>query len=98
MTPAPPAVLTEELDGALVALALGTEVPLRLPSAWWWDVVAEGVTVTPVEHLADPGYREWLVTATEPGEASITAYGVPDGDADGDRGEQTVELSFTVTG
>lgn len=95
--PAVPAVLTEEHDGGRFALPVGAEVPLQLSSRWSWEVEAEGVALTPVDHLTDPGYQEWLLTATAPGEATVTAYGSPGCGDQGDCPERTVVLRLTVT-
>ncbi len=92
-----PAVLTEEHDGGRFALPVGAEVPLQLSSRWSWEVEAEGVALTPVDHLTDPGYQEWLLTATAPGEATVTAYGSPGCGDQGDCPERTVVLRLTVT-
>lgn len=73
-------VLTQDDDGRLVELAVDQEVPLRLDPAWTWDppvADAVAVTLTPVDHLVDPGYVEWLVVGAEPGSATVTVSGEP---------------------
>jgi hypothetical protein len=72
--------VTQADDGRLISLTVGGEVPLRLDSSWAWDqpaVDGDIVALTPVDYFADPGYMEWIVTALSPGEAAVTASGVP---------------------
>ncbi|MGH9252906.1 MAG: hypothetical protein ACRD0W_25860, partial [Acidimicrobiales bacterium] len=77
--PAPP-VLTQADDSRLISLTDGAEVPLRLDSSWAWDQLAidgDAVALTQVDYFADPGFMEWIVTALRPGDAVVTATGVP---------------------
>jgi hypothetical protein len=82
---APPAPdeLTEAQDGRVVSMAVGQEIPLRLSSSWEWqepEVDPQGeavVSLSPVDHLSDPGFREWLVTAAAPGTAELVSRGEP---------------------
>ncbi|HXV57217.1 MAG TPA: protease inhibitor I42 family protein [Gaiellaceae bacterium] len=93
----PPAAITEADSGETVALPLGGETNLRLTSEYVWEepvVAGDAVTLTRVDYVQDPGFREWVVTAAAPGEATITAQGEPacvgqDGCAD-------APLDFTV--
>lgn len=91
-------VLTEDDNGTQVELAAGTELSLQLSSRWSWEAEAEGLTLTPVDHLTDPGYQEWLLTAEDEGEATVTARGVPNCGDEAGCPERTVTLRVTVTG
>jgi hypothetical protein len=73
--PAAPDVLTQRHAGRTFTLRLGREVALRLPPATERTPRASSraVSLAPVEYFADPGYREWLVTAERPGRTTLTA-------------------------
>jgi predicted secreted protein len=80
--PAPPRqspqVLTEADSGAAVALPTGGETSLRLSSDWVWSepvVDGDAVSLAVVNYIQDPGFSEWVVTAVEPGEATIASSG-----------------------
>ena len=80
--PAPPRqspqVLTEADSGATVALPTGGETSLRLSSDWVWSepvVDGDAVSLAVVNYIQDPGFSEWVVTAVEPGEATIASSG-----------------------
>jgi predicted secreted protein len=104
--PAPrqsPQVLTEADSDATIALPTGGETSLRLSSDWVWSepvVDGDAVQLAVVNYIQDPGFSEWVVTAVEPGEATISSSGTAacagqDGCAVGSRDFQvriTVEL------
>lgn len=80
--PAPPRqspqVLTQADSGAAVALPIGGETSLRLSSDWVWSepvVDGDAVSLAVVNYIQDPGFSEWVVTAVEPGEATIASSG-----------------------
>jgi predicted secreted protein len=94
------AVLTEADDASHVELPVGTELPIRLSSEWAWEQpVLEGAVgeVSPVDHFADPGYQEWLLTTTSAGEATVTAVGAPNCADEAECPERTVTIHVTVT-
>jgi hypothetical protein len=75
-----PAVLTQQADGQRFSLAPGQDVALQLDSAWSWSVPelsGDTVVLSPVDHLVDPGYVEWVVTGQTAGTAEIIASGEP---------------------
>lgn len=75
-----PAVLTEADDGAVLELPVGQEVALRLSSQWSWtspQVDGGDLDVVPVDHLVDPGYQEWSLSASTPGRVVLRADGTP---------------------
>jgi hypothetical protein len=75
-----PEAITEADSGGEVALPVGGETNLRLTSEYVWaEPVVEGaaVTLTRVDYIQDPGFREWVVTAAEAGEATISSTGEP---------------------
>ena len=96
-----PSVVTQAHHGRLISLTVGGEVPLRLDSSWLWDqpaVDADAVVLTPVDYFADPGFMEWIVTAVAPGDAVVTAAGVPNC-GDGSRcPPMEVQIGFRVMG
>jgi hypothetical protein len=99
--PPPIGIVTEAADGTRVELAVGEARPLQLTGLWTWDEpVVEGgaVVLTPVDYLVDPGYREWTITGTTAGTATITVSGEP---ACGDPSvcpPRTVRIEVHVTG
>jgi predicted secreted protein len=73
-----PQVLTEADSGATIALPTGGETSLRLSSDWVWSepvVDGDAVQLAVVNYIQDPGFSEWVVTAVEPGEATISSSG-----------------------
>jgi predicted secreted protein len=96
-----PAVVTQADDGRLISLTVGAELPLRLDSSWAWDQPAvDGPTValTQVDYFADPGFMEWIVMAAQPGDAVVTATGMPNCGDDSECPPIEVRISFRVTG
>lgn len=76
----PPEAITEADSGEEIALPVGGETNLRLTSEYVWDepvVEGDAVTLTRVDYIQDPGFREWVVTAAAAGEATISALGEP---------------------
>jgi hypothetical protein len=102
-TPAPPPqqapkVITEDDSGATIMLPVGGETSLRLSSDYVWGEPAargEVVTLTRVDYLRDPGFYEWLVTATAPGKTTIVASGEPA--CSGQEGCDDTPARFQVT-
>jgi hypothetical protein len=95
-----PAVVTQADDGRLIGLSVGAEVPLRLDSAWAWDqpaVDGDAVALTQVDYFVDPGYMEWIVTALGPGDATITASGLPNCGDDFRCPPMDIRIGFRVT-
>jgi hypothetical protein len=93
----PPVAISEADTGKTVALPLGGETNLRLTSDYAWEepvVAGEAVVLTRVDYIQDPGFREWVVTAAAPGEATITAHGEPA--CAGQDGCADAPLDFTV--
>jgi hypothetical protein len=72
----PGALLTNADNGALVRLAPGEEVSLRLtPPLQDGDpdvADPEVLEVVPVQHFADPGYAEYELLALAPGRTTVT--------------------------
>jgi hypothetical protein len=74
------AVLTEHDRGRTVRLAIGAEVRLRLSNTYTWTeprVGTAGIRLVPVDYLRDPGFREWVVSASAAGTVTITSSGTP---------------------
>ncbi|MGH8823784.1 MAG: hypothetical protein ACRDVN_04840 [Jiangellaceae bacterium] len=95
-----PAVLTQDDDGRLISLTVGAEVPLRLDSSWAWEqpaVESDAVALIQVDYFADPGFMEWIVTALRPGDAAVTATGVPNCGDDSRCPPIEVRIGFRVT-
>jgi hypothetical protein len=92
--------LTEADDGRLFSLSVGTEVPLRLDNSWTWDqpaVDGDTVALTQVDYFADPGFMEWIVTALRPGDAAVTASGLPNCGDNSRCPPMEVHIGFRVT-
>jgi predicted secreted protein len=73
-----PQVITEADSGASFSLPVGGETTLRLSSNWLWEepvVDGDAVLLAVVNYIQDPGFSEWVVTADEPGVATITSSG-----------------------
>ncbi|MFI0977121.1 hypothetical protein ACH4SP_08845 [Streptomyces sp. NPDC021093] len=73
-TPPTRLALTQDDSGRTVTLAVGGVARLRLTdSARWAEAVADGaaVTLVPVDHESDPGFREWEVRAARAGRAAV---------------------------
>lgn len=99
-TPAP-AVLTEEDDGAAVALRVGESTSLQLDSNWTWaqpEAEGDSVTFVPVDYESDPGFVEWLVEGAAPGTAEVTVMGEPNCAEPTECPQRTVRLDFEVRG
>jgi len=50
-------------------------------ACWAWDqpaVDGDVVSLTQVDHFADPGFMEWIVTAVGRGDAVVATAGMPD--------------------
>lgn len=93
----PPVAITEADSGEMFALPLGGETNLRLASEYAWDepvVAGDAVALTRVDYIQDPGFREWVVTAAVPGEATVTVHGEPA--CAGQDGCADAPLDFTV--
>lgn len=77
----PGALLTQDDRGAVVRLAPGEEVTLRLDPPRDRDSAQvedpDVVEVVPVDHLDDPGYAEVTLLALSPGE-TVVAVGDDD--------------------
>lgn len=96
-----PELLTDADDGRVVSLALGTETPLQLDSAWFWDepaVQGDAIMLTRVDYLTDPGFMEWIITAQHPGDAVLTATGEPNCDDVAQCPPRSIRIRFHVTG
>jgi hypothetical protein len=94
-------VLTDEDDGRTITVTVGEERSLQLDSAWSWDEPVTdppSLVLTPVDHLVDPGYAEWLVAGTEPGAVTLTVAGTPNCDDPAACPERTVTFVVEVTG
>jgi hypothetical protein len=79
-SPSPAVVLTEKDGGTTVQLSTGTQARLQLSNRYRWSdpqVSGGAVTLSPVAHAQDPGYREWAISIKGPGNATITAAGAP---------------------
>src|SRR5258708_27968293 len=79
-SPSPAVVLTEKDGGSTVQLTTGTQARLQLTNRYRWSdprVTGGAVTLSPVAHAQDPGYREWAISIRGPGNATITAAGSP---------------------
>lgn len=102
MSPEPaPAILTDEDDGRVVSLAIGSETSLQLNSAWFWDepeVQGDAVVLTRVDYFTDPGFMEWIVSAQQPGSAVVTAHGEPNCDDASRCPPRDVTITFEVPG
>jgi hypothetical protein len=102
--PAPmpaPAVLTQDDDGSAVSLAMGSEVSLRLDSAWSWsepDLDGDAVVLTPVAYFDDPGFVEWVVTGTSPGRTTLRTEGAPACDDPAACPPRELTIDVVVTG
>lgn len=99
--PPAPSVLTDEDDGRSVVLPLGSELSLRLDSAWFWDdpvVQGDAVELTRVDYFTDPGFMEWIVTTSQPGDAVLTTTGEPNCDDLSQCPARTIDIRFQVTG
>jgi hypothetical protein len=96
-----PQIVTEADSGASFSLPVGGETTLRLSSNWVWEepvVDGDAVLLAVVNYIQDPGFSEWVVTAGEPGEATISSRGKAacagqDGCADG---PQDFQVRITV--
>jgi predicted secreted protein len=96
-----PQIITEADSGTSFSLPVGGETTLRLSSDWVWDepvVDGPAVSLAVVNYIQDPGFSEWVVTADEPGEATISSTGKAacagqDGCADG---PQDFQVRITV--
>lgn len=90
-------LLTEADDGRRVEVVVGQEVSLQLSHDWDWadPVVVSGAApqITPVDHLVDPGYREWLIAPEQEGELELTVDGTG---ACGDP-QQCPDRTLTIT-
>jgi hypothetical protein len=94
-------VLTEDDDGRRVTLGLGEELPLRLGGDWDWSeprVDGAAVALTPVSHLVDPGFTEWLVQARADGVAHLAVDGEPACGNPGACPARTVRIRLEVGG
>jgi hypothetical protein len=79
-SPSPAVVLTERDGGRTVQLSTGTQARLQLTNRYRWTdprVTGGAVTLSPVGHAQDPGYREWAISINGPGTATIMAAGSP---------------------
>jgi hypothetical protein len=79
-SPSPAVVLTEKDGGTTVQLSTGTQARLQLSNRYRWSdpqVSGGAVTLSPVAHAQDPGYREWAISTKGPGNATIRAAGSP---------------------
>jgi predicted secreted protein len=96
-----PQIITEADSGASFSLPVGGETTLRLSSDWVWEepvVDGDAVLLAVVNYIQDPGFSEWVVTADEAGEATISSTGKAacagqDGCADG---PQDFQVRITV--
>ena len=74
------APITRASSGKTFHLAKGQSAKLRLSERWRWSepsVSSRAVTLTPVEYLVDPGFKEWTIRARRRGLATIRSYGRP---------------------
>ena len=72
--------ITQADSGKTMRLKRGGEMSLRLSNRWLWSTPrasTNGVTLTPVEYLIDPGFREWMIVGRARGTVTIRAYGKP---------------------
>jgi hypothetical protein len=70
--------ITQAASGKTLHLATGGSMTLRLANRWRWSephASSSAVELTPVEYLADPGFREWTIDAQHAGRATIRATG-----------------------
>lgn len=96
-----PSVLTDEDDGRSVVLPLGSELSLRLDSAWVWDEPAvqdDAVALARVDYLVDPGFMEWIVTAQREGTAAVTVTGEPNCNDISKCPSRAISFTIHVTG
>jgi predicted secreted protein len=99
-TPAP-STITEADSGETFTLAPGSETSLQLSGQYVWSeptVRGDAVQLTRVEYFQDPGFSEWMVSAVQPGTATIAARGTPDcaGQAGCPEAPLRVQLEITV--
>jgi hypothetical protein len=72
--------ITQAASGKTVRVAKGENAILRLSNRWHWSeprVSSDAVELTPVDYLADPGFREWTIQPRKRGRATIRALGRP---------------------
>jgi hypothetical protein len=92
--------ITAESSGEAFPLAAGAEPSLRLSGEYLWEEpVVEGgaVRLSRVDYVQDPGFSEWLVTALEPGTATISALGTPACEGEHGCPDEPVRFRVTIT-
>lgn len=74
-----PAVLTEADGGRTFRVARGDQPHLRLSNQYVWTAprTTGPIQLVPIEFFRDPGYREWTITSSGSGTATIRASGAP---------------------